>query len=55
METIETKLEVSQRLKKTQEDLDNFEEMMELVRKYPSESMPLPPPSPPYTLSEQYK
>jgi len=55
MKTIEAKLEDSQRWKKAQENLANFEEMMKLVRQYPIKPMQSPPPSPPYTILELYR
>ena len=54
MNTIDKKLQDSQRWKEAQKALENFKEMMKLVRKYPIKPMQQLPPSPPYTISELY-
>ena len=52
MKTIESKLENSQKWKKAQKDLANFEEMMKLIRTYPTKPMQSPSPSSPYSIPE---
>ena len=50
MQTIEQKIHDCQRWKEAKETLDNFNEMMELIKEYLIKPMEQSPPSPPYTI-----
>lgn len=52
---MDEKLTDSQSWIEAQKTLDNFEEMMKLVRQYPVKPMIRAPPSPPYTTPDLYK
>ncbi len=48
MKTIDDKIKECERWKKAEEDLKNFDEMIELIKKYPLIPSQDPPPPPPY-------
>jgi len=55
MKTIDEKIKNSQRWRKAQENLDNFMEMIMVVKQYPIKPIEQPLPSPPYSPQESYK
>ena len=54
MLSIEERIQDSQRWKKAQENLEEFDRKMDLIKKYPLKPMEPIPPSPPYTLPDRY-
>ena len=55
MQIIYEKIQASQQWRKAQERLDNFERIMELIKKYPIKPIKPQPPSPEYRIPEPYR